>query len=434
MELKELQTKVDQLKENASVKHDLYMRSTGAPASQFAWDSAEDADGVPILARKKSSDSDPNIKVSYDNFALIQNTKSGYLASDITRTYEDSVSDYVKELYSNFDRSNCIRSLYSKLMSACAGWGNTFTLCTISGDNDVIMTQIPAYSAYVEYDGMTSKPTSGLVVGLETVYFYDELNVTEYPYKDGKVSAGSSKKHGFGAVPLIEWVNNDQRRGNAQKAVTLIDAYDRCVSDNVTEYSTFRNAYILLKNMGVIDDKTKQDMQKTGVITVDGDGGAEFLTKDINPNFAELVLNTIWSGIWIVASSVDPKALSTLSNATAFQIGQMYRLMEQDSKLTESEWQMSLRRLDELLKSFWTTIATPSAQDYDTYDVNYTFRRTVPQDIVSELEGIKRAGGSLPQYFLFMRAMGISEERARQLAEEGMAEQDALLGGTFGGE
>ena len=168
-------------------------------------------------------------------------------------------------------------------------------------------------------------------------------------------------------------------------------------------------------------------MQKTGVIIGKEESSeVKFITKDVNPEFSKLVLETVWNGIWVVASSVDPKALATLSNATAFQINQLYNLMENDSKNTEMNWKISLQNLDEILKSYWTVLDINSVPNYDIYDINYEFPRNKPKDELADLEALLRAGGRLPQAEIFRRS-GYPEEKAIELAKEAEKELEDSL-------
>lgn len=60
------------------LKYNLHLRSENVAASRFEWKNPEMADGIPIFARQKVSMSDPNIRATFNNFAVIMNKKSGY--------------------------------------------------------------------------------------------------------------------------------------------------------------------------------------------------------------------------------------------------------------------------------------------------------------------------------------------------------------------
>lgn len=423
------------LLEKDEITFRLHLRSLNKPASCFEWHNPLMADGIPIYARQKTTYSDPNIRVGYNNFQVIQRTKAGYLGGDIQRTYSDNIPDEVKAKYSEFDNLNHFKSFLKKLMFPCAGWGNTYSLCYLDETNNVRIKQVQSWQAKVEYDD-NGEPLKGYVYypidERMHVWEYDGVYVTEWiASKSGAsyIPLTEPKEHGFKGIPLIEWCNNDNKQGNSELAVPLMDAYDRLISDNITESATFRAAYLLLKNMGFLDDKTKAEMAKTGVFSGGPDADARFLTKDINPEFIKFVMSETWSGIWVVSSSVDPKALASLTNATAFQISQMYRNMEEDCKDTEAEWKISLEYLDRILKSYWTGLDVRSVNDYSTEDINYDFKRNIPNDVMTWLKDMLQAGGKLPQKEIFIKA-GYTEQKAEELVQEAENEAYEMLDET----
>ena len=434
-----------QFQERNRLKYNLHLRSINKPARKFDWKNPEMADGIPIFARQAVSMSDPNIKATFNNFAVIMNKKAGYLAGNIQRKYSDDIQEEVKEKYKEFDRLNNTDTLYSDLMASCAGWGNTYTLCYIDKPKENILTdnkvnfplrvkEVQAWKAEVDYDD-NGEPEEAYIYEEDDnrtieVYRYDKIFVQKIKIdkSSGRVLEEEKPlRHGFTEIPVIEWKNNKLCRGNAQNAVTLMDAYDRLMSDNITEWATFRQAYLLLKGLGLVDEETKSLMQKTGVITSPTDTGeARFITKDVNPEFVKYITEKTWKSIWIVSASVDPEALGSLTGATAFQILQMYANMEQDCKFTEQQWMRSFEYLDRVLKSYWTGLDINSVADYSTYDIDYELIRTMPKDEMTILKDLRAAGGMLPNAEILKRS-GYDEQAAEELAQRATEENyDAI--------
>lgn len=421
-----------ELLKDDELKYRLSLRSKNKPATCFEWQNPLMADGVPIYARHKTTYSDPNIRVSYNNFQVIQKTKSGYLAGDIQRIYSDDIPEEVKKKYKEFDNLNHFKSFLKKLMFSCTGWGNTYSLCYLDEQNRARIKQIPSWQGKVIYNNDGESVKAYVYYDIDErkhIWEYDSLYVTEWLASKSGASysvISEPKEHGFKGIPLVEWPNNDNKQGNSETAVPLMDAYDRLMSDNITEGATLRAAYLLLKNMGLVDDATKAEMQRTGVFFGGSDAEASFITKDINPEFIKFIVQEVWAGIWIVASSVDPKALASLSNATAFQISQMYRNMEEDCKDTEAEWKISLEYVDRLLQSYWTGLDVRSVNDYSTEDINYNFKRNIPNDVMTWLKDMLQAGGKLPQKEIFIKA-GYTEQKAEELVQEAENESYEML-------
>lgn len=430
-----LDFKDKRLRDIDRLKFNLHLRSENVPARKFEWVNPEYADGIPIFAREKVSISDPNIRATFNNFAVIMNKKAGYLAGDIKRKYADDIQEEVKEKYERFDELNNTETLYTELMSSCAGWGNTFTLCYIDKPKDDIITdegvnypvrikEVHAWNAKIDYDD-NGEPEEAYIYEENSdktikVYKYDKLYVQKLKIEKSSgriIEEEEPLRHGFTEIPVIEWKNNKLCRGNAQNAVSLMDAYDRLMSDNITEWATFRQAYLFLKNMGVLDEETKSMMQKTGAIIGNGDSSeVRFVTKDISPEFVKFITEKTWKSIWIVAASIDPEAMANLSQATVFQIQQLYANMEDDCRFTEQSWMRSFEYLDRVLKSYWTGLDIDSVADYNTYDIDYEFIRTLPKDIMTYLKDLRAAGGTLPNAEILKRS-GYGEQDAEELAQ-----------------
>ena len=444
-----LDLKDRELLKNDRIKFNLHLRAENKPARKFYWVNPEEADGIPILARQAVSLSDPNIKATFNNFAVIMNKKAGYLAGNIKRKYADTIPDSLKNSinakYEEFDRLNNTDTLFSELMASCAGWGNTYTLCYIDKPEDEEITEnkinypvrireVEAWNSKVEYDD-NKEPEKAYIYEQKRkekrikVYEYDKLFVSEYYLTEsGRIDSDVIQyRHGFTEIPLIEWKNNKLSRGNAQNAVSLMDAYDRLMSDNITEWATFRQAYLFLKNMGLIDETTAQRMQKTGAIIGQGESSeVRFVTKDVNPEFVKFITEKTWASIWIVAASIDPEAIGSLTNATAFQIQQMYANMESDCKFTEQCWMKSFEYLDRVLKSYWVGLDINSIPDYSTYDIDYEMIRTIPKDVMTYLKDLRTAGGLLPNAEILKQA-GYDDKLAEELASQAADENVDML-------
>lgn len=438
-----------ELLKNDRIKFNLHLRAENKPARKFYWYNPEEADGIPILARQAVSLSDPNIKATFNNFAVIMNKKAGYLAGDIKRKYADTIPESLKNQisakYEEFDRLNNTDTLFSELMASCAGWGNTYTLCYIDKPEDEEITEnkinypvrireVEAWNSKVKYND-NKEPEKAYIYEQKRkekrikVYEYDKLLVSEYYLTEsGRIDSDVIQyRHGFTEIPLIEWKNNKLSRGNAQNAVSLMDAYDRLMSDNITEWATFRQAYLFLKNMGLIDETTAQRMQKTGAIIGQGESSeVRFVTKDVNPEFVKFITEKTWSSIWVVAASIDPEAIGSLTNATAFQIQQMYANMESDCKFTEQCWMKSFEYLDRVLKSYWVGLDINSIPDYSTYDIDYEMIRTIPKDVMTYLKDLRTAGGLLPNAEILKQA-GYDDKLAEELASQAADENVDML-------
>lgn len=440
VDIKQIQKNIKDKSCEDQSNYNMYLRSQGVSADRFKYTDSFFANGVPILAKRPNRKNAPNHNVTTEIFNQIRTQKASYFASNIKRVYLDDLKEN-KELldkYKVFDRGNHIKRLYKTIAKSVAGWGVTYTLSYLIKDNtEMRIKEINAWNAYIEYDDESGDPILGIVYGAGRnekdgryntgyrktyyMYVYDDVEVKTYKssskYENYKLI--DTKKHGFEYMPLVEWRNNEDSRGNAELAVRGIDCLEALISDNATEAATLSNAYMFLKDMGTLTEKDLEMYEKTGAVSANGErADFKFVIKDINPEFIKTVKDWVYDAIWIAASAVDPKVIMSTKELRKFQAEQMYSLLEASSEDTINEWEESLERLDKLCESYFTGLATPSIADYDTYDIEYVFPRNIPEDRMANINEAVKAGAMYPDWYLIQAAENLSEDKSRELAEE----------------
>ena len=136
------------------------------------------------------------------------------------------------------------------------------------------------------------------------VEVYDDSKVSYYVEvkdKQDRIVLASEKPdyiHPFRANPLIGFANNEELLGDAENVLTLIDAYDRTLSDVDNELEQFRLAYLLC--MGYeITPETLIKLRQTGALSMPaGDGDMKFITKDLSDDILEHHMERLENNIY----------------------------------------------------------------------------------------------------------------------------------------
>ena len=96
---------------------------------------------------------------------------------------------------------------------------------------------------YEEYKDARTKET------ITHVQAFTESEVWEFQATDGEIKVPPVvTSHYFGRVPVIEYLANEERQGDFESVLTLIDAYNTAVSDSINDIEYWNDAYLLLKN------------------------------------------------------------------------------------------------------------------------------------------------------------------------------------------
>lgn len=305
------------------------------------------------ILKKKGERFKPNNKVINPFPALIVNTVQGYLLGQPVKyiSEEKNTLDEILNIYYNNNEED-LNSELLKTMSVC---GEAFEYVYINQDKEIEFVQLPVEETILVYDNsLKSKP-------IMCIRYYDAFDVFNnavrkaevYTDSNIEIYTGKGKSeyaldeeytHIFGQVPVIHYKNNEEMTGDFEKILSLIDDFDKVMSSDSDEIEYFRNAYLVLKGMGKIDDKTLAKFRQTGAFilpsTQSSDSGVEFITKDLNTDSVHSHLDKLIDNIHKfsqVPNFVDTKANTNDSGVAIKQrtwgfeqlIGAKERKMEQ---------------------------------------------------------------------------------------------------------
>jgi len=207
--------------------------------------------------------------------------------------------------------------------------------------------------------------------------------------------------HWFNGVPIIEYPNNDERMGDFERTITLIDAYDKGTSNTANTFEDNDDALLKIVNFSGTTKQDIKDMKRSGAILVDGDGDVDWLIKQLNDVALNNYLERINNNIHKMSKTPDLTDEKFAGNVSG--IAAEYKLwgMEQNAVQKERKFKKALQRRIKLITNFMRV----QSKDYNYRDINITFTRNIPTntkeivEMVQELKGIvsdKRALSLLP--------------------------------------
>jgi SPP1 family phage portal protein len=182
----------------------------------------------------------------------------------------------------------------------------------------------------------------------EKIYYYNET-------KDHTFEPDPKKPfepHNFKAVPLIEFPNKEERQGDFEKVRSLINSYDLIQSNNIDELEAFRKAYLIFHNVDITADFLNK-MRDTGALDLPEDGKIEWLTKQVNGEFTESVLQRIKGDIYRFAKAVDMSDEKFSGDAQSGESRKWkLKTLSDDAILKEREFKNACRRMFDVVKTY----------------------------------------------------------------------------------
>lgn len=376
-----------------------------------------DIDGVPILQRKpveyeenfetggnvRRIDDKVNNTLNNSFDAEIVDTKIGYLfGHPISYTSE---KETLLEAATEFVIRNNAEDADAELGKKTAICGKGARLLYINKEGQEAMRNIDPWETIFLTESSITEPTyairyypvSELLNGEEKqrwmAEFYDEKKVYYFKsgYEGSKFDYVEEKLHMFKYCPLFGPPNNEEMKGDAEKVLTLIDAYDRTLSDANNEIEQYRLAYLILKGVGA-DEETMKEMQRSGIFQLmDEKEDLKYLTKEVNNQMIEDHLNRLEENIMRFAKSVNFSDEKFAGTASGVALKFKMLGLENKSIVMERKMSSALRYQFKVLCSAWSARKGIKQEDY--LDIWFGFKRNLPMNILEEAEASLKLKG-----------------------------------------
>ena len=360
--------------------------------------------------------------------ADIVDTKVGYMFGHPIGYNLDGENPTLKKEIDTFilrNNTEDIDSEYGKMAAIC---GQAARLAYIGIDTHERIKNIDPWEvAFIDEDIHEPAYSLRYYSSDEDTYaeFYDDINIYYYKQEDGKPFVETDViPHLFDFNPLYGLANNLELKGDAEKVLALIDAYDRTLSDASNEIEQYRLAYLVLKGMGA-DDETLSNLKKTGVLELfEKDDSVSYLTKDINDQMIENHLDRLEENILRFAKSVN--FTDETFGGQVSGVAMKYKIMALESKCItmERKFVSSLRYQFKVIFSAWAKRKGIGKDDY--LSVFYHFKRNLPVNLLEEAQVQAQLKGFVSE----KTRLGLFSQVDDVEYELEEMEQDALRFGT----
>ena len=231
----------------------------------------------------------------------------------------------------------------------------------------------------------------------DTIYHYQSDEVSQS--SAGNYHLLSQESHNFQAVPLTEYINNENRTGDWESKLDEIDAYDLAMSEMANSEEDFANAKLMINGDIDFSDNMQELKKADGSPLLDDEGNpievpkidtkdpflwlkpafhdnangttvvpssAQYLTKQLNESGWQIFINQLTSDIH--KDTNTPNTTDEAFSGQSSGVALMYKLFgeDQERSMQESLYRRGLHRRLKLLGNFWThneEISDPSVME-----------------------------------------------------------------------
>lgn len=414
--------------------------------------------GVPIYGRTQRYEEEENPinnHVSNDFFSEIVNFKVGYYAgSPASYSYsttkeaeaasggEKAVENITKTLTDFITRNNMFYVDMETTKNASI-YGYSGRLFYVDKEGIIRVMPVHGYETIILSDTDISEPECAIRyyeskdihgASVWTVDFYDNKYMTTFKGNSFlDLEQVEVKEHSFDYCPLQGIANNKECMGDAENVLSLIDDYDKVVSDNSNEIESFANALLLVSLQ--CDDDVIKKAQKSGTIIAPPVGSnavsepVRWITKNINDSFTEHHLERVEDNIYRFSRTPN---LGDDSFGTASGVSLKFKLHGIDTKCAafDANVMNAAQYMWRVLCSAWNKKKLGA----DPLQFILETHRTFPLDKESEARTIQAyIAAGLPKRYAYAQLSDVDDveyimDLQKQEAEDAMEMYEGMQG------
>ena len=257
--------------------------------------------------------------------------------------------------------------------------------------------------------------------------FCDAWGVTAFG-GEGGIEFSDPEPHAFGDVPMVEYVENKEKRGVFEGVLNLIEAYNKVLSEKANDVDYFADAYLVVEGVELPED-FKKDLREYRLINPYDKGGSSpakvyFLQKPDSDGTQENLISRLETLIFKTAMVPD---ISDESFGTASGIALKMRLLPMSNlaKKKERKFKSAMRRRYRLLASY------PNKPFDDWQGVEITMHRNMPEDTASEAATAGALSGIVSEETMLAQLSCVDDPRREmeRKAKERREGADEITGG-----
>lgn len=255
------------------------------------------------------------------------------------------------------------------------------------------------------------------------VEVYKENSVITYRSSVGFSSFSFVKEepHFFGQCPITVFSLNTDEISIFDKVMSLQDAYNELLSDEVDDFEAFADAYLVLKGI-TADEDDLISMKEHRVLMMDSDADAHYLTKSIGDTQIQNMLQNVNDQIHKISASPDFNDDKFMAQSG---IAMRYKLVgfENAASAIESNMKKALQRRIELICSILNLVGASNEELWR--EAQITFTRNLPSDLTQTVQIVNQLRGIVSQETLltllpFVQDVDEEMKRVKEEKEESM--------------
>ena len=318
----------------------------------------------------------------------IVDTMNGFFIGNPVKTVADdaAVADFVEylEQYNDQDDNN------AELSKICSIYGHGFEMYYTDEEAELCITYLSPLESFMIYDeSIIERPM------LFVRRYTDNDNIEwgsisdKYGVRNFKVTGGLKwidewQPHHFDGVPVTEYVENAERQGLFEPVMSIVNAYNKAISEKANDADYFADAYLKILGAAVDNDDIKfiRDNRVLNLVGEDAEKiVAEFMDKPSSDTTQENLLERLEKLIFQI-SMVANISDENFGNSSGIALKYKLQAMSNLEKTKERKFTSGMNRRYKLLFSH-----PASKVPADSWvKLHYQYTPNIPANLLEEAQ------------------------------------------------
>ena len=393
----------------------------------------------PIFHEKEKPAWKPDNRIAVNFAKYIVDTMNGFFLGNPIKISVDGEADNIKKYVEFLDQYNDQDDNNAELSKLCSIFGNGYEMYYVDPIGNVGITYLSPMDGFMIYDDSVLQRERYFVrLYIDDDHVLhgsvsDDTKVRWFTQKGKLVWEEEEKIHGFDGVPATEYVENKERTCIFEPAISMIDAYNKAISEKANDVDYFADAY--LKVLGAYLDKDDvKSIRDDRIINFDGEAdklNVDFLQKPDGDTTQEHLIDRLEKLIFHISMVAN---ISDENFGTSSGIAMKYKLqaMHNLEKTKERKFTSGMNRRYHLI--FSNPVSGMKNEDW--VKLHYKFTPNIPANVLEETEIAGNLDGIVSQETQLGTLSIVDNVQAEidKLEEEQKKNQDdAVMRGLFGG-
>lgn len=343
---------------------------------------------APILDREAKDTYKPDNRLVVNYSKYITDTFNGYfIGIPIKISHDDTgISERLDMFLTRNDMDDNVAEL-SKMTSI---YGHAFEILYQNELSETCCTYNNPLDMFIVYDDtIAQKPLFAVRYqntddGIKGQLFTSDKEITISEGKDGLILSDEKPQY-YGDVPVIEYIENEERQSIFESVETQINAYDKAISEKANDVDYFADAYLKLLGME-LDDTTLQKIRDNRIINLYGSDDVtklivEFMEKPNGDDSQEHLLDRLERLIHKISMVADINDES-FGNASGVALEFKLQPMKNLAAMKERKFTSGMNRRFKMVFNLPTNMEVSKKDEWR--NLNYKFTRNIPRNVADE--------------------------------------------------